>query len=290
MWHTDDDRISSSLICDLYASALLYWNKSAVLRYQPRPDLQFIWNQAVAALQDDFMAPTISTVHAALLDMIGRPVLQVTGNIVNAGRVVTLAHSLGLHRDPTLWKARTHEKNVRIRLWWGVLIHDSWSSLGHGIPPSISRHNYDVPIPTLDSLLTANASDATQQATTSFLHLCKLSQILGDVLPFVYSLKPDIDEVWRNLRKVECALDDWIDELPQYLKPSQSVTVVDGKSNLWFSYLSVKVLICRLAFKVCHHLLYLTFLNFRLGKPQRSKASLSRGSKISARDVEGGGI
>ena len=206
------------------------------------------------------MAPTISTVHAALLDMIGRPVMQVTGNIVNAGRVVTLAHSLGLHRDPTLWKARTHEKNVRIRLWWGVLIHDYWSSLGHGIPPSISRRNYDVPIPTLDSLLTTDASEATQQATASFLHLCKLSQILGDVLPFVYALHLEVDEVWRNLRKVECALDDWIEALPQHLNPSQSMSSVDGKSNLWFSYLSVKVLICRLAFKVCQHVASLDIL------------------------------
>ncbi|KAF2690747.1 hypothetical protein K458DRAFT_438552 [Lentithecium fluviatile CBS 122367] len=250
MWNKDDDRISSSLICDLYASALLFWNKSDVLRHHPRPDMQFIWNQAVAALQDDFMAPTISTVHAALLDMVGRPVMQVTGNIVNAGRVVTLAHSLGLHRDPTHWKATEHEKNVRIRLWWGVLIHDYWSSIGHGIPPSINRRCYDVPLPSLDSLLTANAAQGTRQAATSFLHLCKLSQILGGALPFVYSLQLDVDEIWRNLRKLECALDDWVEGLPQFLRMSQAtISGVDGSSNLWFCYLSVKVLICRLAFK-----------------------------------------
>jgi hypothetical protein len=126
MWQKDRDRISPTLICDLYASALLFWDKSEVLRHHAQPDAQFIWNQAVTALQEDFMEPTISTVHAALLDMVGRPVLSVTGNIVNAGRIVTLAHSLGLHRDPTLWRATVHEKNVRIKLWWGVLIHDYW--------------------------------------------------------------------------------------------------------------------------------------------------------------------
>lgn len=87
---------------------------------------QFIWNQAVAAIQEDFQGSTISTVHASLLDLIGRPVLSITGNIVTLGRTVTLAHSLGLHRDPTDWNATEHEKNVRIRLWWGVLIHDYW--------------------------------------------------------------------------------------------------------------------------------------------------------------------
>ena len=126
MWHKDNDRISSTLVCDIYASAMIFWDKSDVLRQHPCPDAQFIWNQAVSALQEDFMAPAISTLHAALLDMMGRPVLSVTGNIVNAGRVVTLAHSLGLHRDPTLWKATAHEKSARIKLWWGVLIHDHW--------------------------------------------------------------------------------------------------------------------------------------------------------------------
>lgn len=100
----------------MYAPALLYWQRSEVLRQHPRPDLNFVWNNAVTALQDDFLGPTISTTHAALLDMVGRPVGAVIGNIVNAGRVVTLAQSLGLHRDPSLWNSSAHEKNVRIRL------------------------------------------------------------------------------------------------------------------------------------------------------------------------------
>lgn len=106
-------------------------------------------------------------------------------------------------------------------------------------------------MPSLESLAAANTSENTQQAASSFHHLCKLSQILGDILPFVYSLQIDVEEVWRNLRKMECALDDWVMALPQYLRFSASSSSgVNGASNLWFSYLSVKVLICRLGFKV----------------------------------------
>lgn len=250
MWHKDEERISSTLLCDMYASALSFWNNSAVLKQFPKPDVHFLWNQAVAALQDDFMAPTISTVHAALLDMVGRPVIQVTGNIVNAGRVVTLAQSLGLHRDPTHWKATAHEKSVRIRLWWGVLIHDYFSSLGHGIPPTINPRYYDVPVPTPEILGTSSATEEHRRANISFMHLCKLSQILGDVLPWVYALRTEVTEVQRSLRKIECALDDWADGLPDYLRPGSSgVSAANGASNLWFTYLSIKVLICRLAFK-----------------------------------------
>jgi Fungal specific transcription factor domain len=132
LWKREPQRVSSALMCNVSASALLFWDNSESLSQHPRPDLAFAWNQAVAALQEDFMAPSMSTIHAALLNMVGRPVLGITGNIVNAGRTSTLATSLGLHRDPTAWKATPHEKNVRIRLWWGVLIHDYWSALDDG--------------------------------------------------------------------------------------------------------------------------------------------------------------
>ncbi|KAK5127651.1 hypothetical protein LTR85_006992 [Meristemomyces frigidus] len=125
-WEPDPARIPSSLICEILASTLLFWHNSPVLKQHPRPDLSFAWNQAVTALQEDFMAPTVATVHSALIDMVGRPILQMTGNIVNAGRTASLAHSLGLHRDPTTWKAAEHEKAVRVRLWWGCVVNDHW--------------------------------------------------------------------------------------------------------------------------------------------------------------------
>jgi hypothetical protein len=251
IWQKDNKRLSSTLVCDLYASALLFWKRSAALSQHPRPDLNFIWNLAVAALQDDFMGPSISTVHAALLDMIGRPVGAVTGNIVNTGRVVTLAQSLGLHRDPSSWEATAHEKHVRIRLWWGVLIHDHWSSIGHGIPPSINPNYYDVPLATSDMVATPGMSESYRMTTSTFVHLCKLTRILGDILPHVYALRLDTDEMWRSLRKIKCALDDWVVALPTYLmlKDQPITPLVNGSSNLWFAYLSIKLMIRRLAFK-----------------------------------------
>jgi hypothetical protein len=252
LWKKDNNRVSSTLMCDIYASALLYWRRSNVLRQYPRPDLNFVWNLAVTALQDDFLGPTLSTLHAALLDMVGRPVGAVTGNIVNIGRVATLAQSLGLHRDPTSWKATLHEKNIRIRLWWGVVIHDHWSSMGHGIPPTIHPNYYDVPLVTSDMLGTSTNLEKDFQSTLSFVYLCKLTQILGQLLPLVYALQMDLDEMGRKLRKIECALDDWSVALPEHLAPNQSTAAlsVNGSSNLWFAYLSIKLLTCRLGFKV----------------------------------------
>ncbi|KXT15672.1 hypothetical protein AC579_6117 [Pseudocercospora musae] len=235
--HKDPHCISSTLMCDVYASALHFWNTSTHLKHFPRPDLAFMWNQAVAALQEDNLGSTIATVHASLLDLIGRPVLSITGNIVTLGRTVTLAHSLGLHRDPTGWRATDHEKHVRIRLWFGVMIHDHWASLAHGNPPLIQRQNYDVPLPR--ETLTESTPDPHHESTATFVHLCKLSQILGNLLPFVYTLRPDRDDIPRHIRRLEVELDQWESALPDFVRRSwQFDGTVNGASNLRFCFLS----------------------------------------------------
>lgn len=39
MWHTDKERISPTLLCDMYAAALPFWHCSDVLRNHSRPDV-----------------------------------------------------------------------------------------------------------------------------------------------------------------------------------------------------------------------------------------------------------
>ena len=148
----------------------------------------------------------------------------------------------------------------------------SRSSIGHGIPPTINRRCYNVPTPTLESLVTAEASEATCHATMSFLHMCKLSQVLGDILPLVYSLQLDVEEIWRSLRKAECASDDWVEALPSYLRLPLSIpSTVDGSSNLWSAYLSTKVIICRLAFKLCDLVHFINLFNSLPRWPPRTQ-------------------
>ncbi|KAK5683437.1 hypothetical protein LTS10_004969 [Elasticomyces elasticus] len=252
LWKKDPMRISSTLMCDIYAVALLYWNTSHKLRQHQQPDTQFAWNQAVMALRDDFMAPSMTTVHAALLDMLGRPIYQVTGNIVNAGRSVTLAHSLGLHRDPSTWRMNDTEKNLRTR----YLIYDR-SSLSHGTPPNISRQNYDVVLPLPESVIGSGASETVLRASMSFIHLCSLTRILGDILPLIYSLYPTSQDIWKTVRRIECALDEWEDHLPSYLnadkKDDLPCTENPGASGLWFYFLSLKLTLHRLAVKTTLH-------------------------------------
>jgi hypothetical protein len=118
------------------------------------------------------------------------------------------------------------------------------------------RDNYDVPLPSPDTFIKNNAPEAHRRASTSFYHLCWLTKILGDILPLVYTLKPNYKDAWKVIRRNECALDDWEDALPDYLgrTEQESMPHIDGKpwsSGLWFYYLTLKLMLNRLAFRVC---------------------------------------
>ncbi|RDW68323.1 hypothetical protein BP5796_08980 [Coleophoma crateriformis] len=222
---------SAALICQIYAITMTYWNQTSFSKVHPHPDSRFAWNLAVKALQDDFLAPTLSTLQTVLVDLTGRPTYSITGNVINIGRAVTFSYSLGLNRDPSQWNISQYEKNLRVRIWWGILIHDSWGSLAHGTPSCINSTQYDVPPPTLDMLKsTVNSSRAHEKSLEGFIALCSLTEILGRVLPLVYDLKGNTQkETLKTIRRVETDLDEWEDSLPEYLiRNSQEEPAVSG--------------------------------------------------------------
>ncbi|KAH8589944.1 C6 transcription factor [Bisporella sp. PMI_857] len=249
-YYDENEHLSSTLVCDILTVTLTFWEQSTELRKYPRPDELFAWNLAVKALQDDFLAPGLSTVQAALLDLVGRPVTSITGNGITNGKTVALAYSLGLNRDPREWNITLTEQNLRIRLWWGVFIHDQWASLAHGTPPHIATIHYDVEVPTLDTMQnSAAAHDQFVLENECFIALCHLTKLLSDVLPLIYSLKTaKTKETVKALRRIEVQLDEWEDDLPeQFHTAGSSEYVVSGTSSLHLGYLVLKMLICRIS-------------------------------------------
>lgn len=210
-------------------------------------------------MHDDFLSPTLSTVLACILDLLGRPITSITYNAVNIGSTVALAQSLGLNRDPSNWNLDPRQKNLRIKTWWGLLIHDYWASLSHGTPGHVHRDQWDVALPQLDIILdnSQTSSTATPQArergAESFIALCRLTQLLGDLLSVIYSLREEpLERMLKTLRRIETAVDDWQDSLPIWLNPGESGFERDqpGSLNLKLSFLAVKMCICRVALQV----------------------------------------
>ena len=74
-------------------------------------------------------------------------------------------------------------------------------------------------------------------------------------MPLVYSLKTNYKEAWKMIRRTECALDEWEDELSDYHdRTGRNETQEMNKPRdvgLWFYYLTVKLMVNRLAFRVC---------------------------------------
>ncbi|KAJ9311633.1 transcriptional regulator family: Fungal Specific TF [Paecilomyces variotii] len=243
---TDDP--PTTLLCQVYAMSLVYWKHTPKLARHPKPDVRYAVNLTVAALHEDFSAPGLSTIGAALIDLTGRPIFSMTGNAINCGRTVSLAHCLGLNRDPSNWKLSAQEKNQRIRLWWGVVIVDRWGSFGHGVPPSISKTQYDVPLPTVDVLVPSNDRNPQRvKRAYCYIALCRLTEILGELLPLVYGLQPkSVKETSKRLRHIRTNLDTWEDSLPDWLKsPQRSDAPVSGACSLQLGFLALKMLICR---------------------------------------------
>ena len=122
------DTLPHALVCEIYAASLTFWktSKRILSTGRPPPDVAYMWNIAVSALHEDFLSPSFSTVLACILDLLGRPTTSITYNSLNVGRVVALSQSLGLNRNPSNWSLNHRQKSLRIRAWWGVLIHDTW--------------------------------------------------------------------------------------------------------------------------------------------------------------------
>lgn len=84
------------------------------------------------------------------------------------------------------------------------------------------------------------------------MRLCTLTNILGEVLPLAYHLDVDQKQIWRQIRRLELELCEWEDKLPGYLQPnSADEPRASGSSSLRLGFLSVRLLLNRIALHVC---------------------------------------
>jgi hypothetical protein len=84
-----------------------------------------------------------------------------------------------------------------------------------------------------------------QYASTCFIHLCAVTELLGDILPLLHHIGPDPEVFSQDIEKLKVVLSDLESKLPKWLPlPDRP-----GSSNLWFCFLSMRLLLCRVALR-----------------------------------------
>lgn len=240
-----------TMVTNIIAHSLFYWDSAPALAAHVRPDQDFAWSTAVAANTADMQRSDISTIISLCINVAGRPSRCMVSNLATVARTVALSHSIGLNHDCSEWKISDLEKAVRWKAWWGVVIQDRWYNFAQGTPPYISKGHYDVPIPTLALLTKPNATSPKHlRAAEVYIHLCRLTEIVGDVLPLIYHVRSGNDGIAaEQTSRSEIELNRWVESRPSWLSLTDfhNRPQVPGLANLQLSYLSVRMLLRRIA-------------------------------------------
>ncbi|KAF9874216.1 hypothetical protein CkaCkLH20_08199 [Colletotrichum karsti] len=241
----DRGHISPALLSCLYAHTMTYWAQSPSLVANYRPDTRFIWNQANDALYSEIhLSPGISTLLGIMLNVSGRPLTSIIGNGIQLGSAISLAHSLGLNRDPSDWDIPEAEKLLRTKIWWAIFVYDKWSSLAYGTPPQLRSGQHDVSLPSVDQLCGSAASTIDLNAASVYLAFVALAQFLDKYLERIYDLeKTSTSGPWD----LEVLLTKWEDTLDvqlrrRIIRGGDSLDM-PGSANLRLAYLYIKLLL-----------------------------------------------
>ncbi|PGG98226.1 hypothetical protein AJ79_08935 [Helicocarpus griseus UAMH5409] len=243
-------KISPALLATLYASALIYWQDSPTLQRMRCPDVNFVWAQANEALNSEvFLSPGMSTVIALILDVCGRPSTSMFCNGGLIGLGVALSNAQGLHRDPSNWNIQASEKQLRVRIWWLVVVHDCWCSLAYGTPMHIHRAQHDVPIPNAQDLCSPGAPPSQILASSVFISLVTLTEVLGHYLEYMYHVKGSPDPSKISCTNPELPLVEWEGALTGDVRRAALRGLgldAPGAANLRLAYLAVRLLLRRI--------------------------------------------
>lgn len=138
-----------------------------------------------------------------------------------------------------------------------LLTYSSRGSFGHGVPPQIARNQYDVPLPTVEVLVPPySRSPERIRAAHCHIALCRLTEILGELLPLVYGLQlRSPRDISKKIRQLRTDLDVWEDSLPDWLRSplNPSEERIAGLCSLQLAFLAVKLLVGRVELNVRSH-------------------------------------
>lgn len=183
-----------------------------------------LYSIAWHALTQDAHTPRLSTVQAALLLLQRPPSSQYAGETAwksaLVGWTVSIANSLGLHRDASEWNIPVWELALRKRIWHAVVCMDKWVALGAGMPSHLRSEDVDVQLLWPSDLEASDVMDAEHH----FRLLTELTTILSDITDTFFTVRAtqrtckDFALSFDLARSLRVRLREWSDSMAPYIK------------------------------------------------------------------------
>ncbi|PLB44213.1 hypothetical protein P170DRAFT_513438 [Aspergillus steynii IBT 23096] len=226
-------------ICASSVSFLLYDNALS-LEASEAPSATQLVRISWTALQLELPDVRLCTVQTCLLilqcqsreDFFG----ETPFNWQLCAMMVSNSQTLGLNRDPTNWSAiKRWERRLRKHLWWAILVTETWTAFGQGMPTHINMEDCDVPLPNRGELIehvTGTDSERREKFTGQFYHLITLTMIVRDIMRTFYTVRAmnqmtmDLRLALNLVRPLRERLMKWNQDLPQFLRVG-----ADGNTN-----------------------------------------------------------
>ncbi|CAO3628373.1 unnamed protein product [Mucor hiemalis] len=217
-------------------------------------------------------APCLSTIQAIVIAHNHSANVEswTSGWLLNC-IAVRMSQDIGLHRSSANWNISQQEKETRRMVWWSVYLLDRWFSSGTGRPltafdedcdelyPSenvsideimdtMTESDQHLPrFPSLDEKVAAKAVDKFIPMNQPFLHLLKLSEILGQILQGLYTPKAKRHSAQHGSDAIVGYLDDALSKWRASLPPLLEISSAGKRSIITDDHtplLSMSGLIC----------------------------------------------
>ncbi|EPX73766.1 transcription factor [Schizosaccharomyces octosporus yFS286] len=237
--------VPSILLAALYSLSLIYWKKDPRLSNIPPLDQRKMWNLVEDGLNFHFTQPRLSTIQAALLYLIGRPLSNMYSLTSILSRTTVLSQLLGFNHDCTNWEIPNEEKTIRKRIWWAIFIADKWYSMYFGLATNI--HEDDYVVPKIDSNETLPLEITSSMSFKTFLKMIELSMILQDILQDLFTIRA-LSKHYKNNRSISYQITGFFSRLNS-ARPSKSEEPGLGAASLMIQFDAVEILLWKTALR-----------------------------------------
>ncbi|KAI5481404.1 hypothetical protein MNV49_004160 [Pseudohyphozyma bogoriensis] len=144
-----------------------------------------LWSQ-IKAKRIGFLSleePKLSSLAVNVMILQARPCLDPRNDFMLLSATLAHAQLLGLHLDPSPWMLPQWEKDLRVRLWWSVRIHESFSVFLRSTPSHLQHGNSSVPLPTKEGRCPSSSTEPSTHnlppCSPAFFYLCRLAVLIS---------------------------------------------------------------------------------------------------------------